>query len=130
MGMSRKKKLESQPRQHASFVFPISTFCLIQLYWIYFTNSCTSKKDKVVKLQLFYYYINLRCFCLFLLPLGVWEGLRLVIVALPELFSHLLWIYFTDGVITYLPEMYVATCGYRGIPCKIDFCFISVDVVC
>ena len=24
------------------------------------------------------------CFCLFPLPLGVWEGLRLVIVALPD----------------------------------------------
>ena len=28
-------------------------------------------------------------FCLFLLPFGVWEGLRLVIVALPGLFSYL-----------------------------------------
>ena len=28
-------------------------------------------------------------FCLFLRPLGVWEGLRFVIVALPGLFSHL-----------------------------------------
>ena len=28
-------------------------------------------------------------FCLFLLPLGVWEGLRFVIVALPGLFSNL-----------------------------------------
>ena len=28
-------------------------------------------------------------FCLFLLPLGVWEGLRFVIVALPGLFSYL-----------------------------------------
>ena len=28
-------------------------------------------------------------FCLFPLPLGVWEGLRLVIVALPGLFSYL-----------------------------------------
>ena len=27
-------------------------------------------------------------FCLFLLPLGVWEGLRFVIVALPGLFSY------------------------------------------
>ena len=26
--------------------------------------------------------------CLFALPLGVWEGLRFVIVALPGLFSH------------------------------------------
>ena len=28
-------------------------------------------------------------FCLFPLPLGVWEGLRLVIVAFPRLFSYL-----------------------------------------
>ena len=28
-------------------------------------------------------------FCLFLLPLGFWEGLRLVIVALPGLFYYL-----------------------------------------
>ena len=28
-------------------------------------------------------------FCLFPLPLGVWEGLRLTILVLPELFSHL-----------------------------------------
>ena len=28
-------------------------------------------------------------FCLFLLPLGVWDGLWFVIVALPGLFSHL-----------------------------------------
>ena len=28
-------------------------------------------------------------FCLFPLPLGVWDGLRLVIVALPGLFSYL-----------------------------------------
>ena len=27
-------------------------------------------------------------FCLFLLPLGVWEGLRLMIVALPGLLSY------------------------------------------
>ena len=30
-------------------------------------------------------------FCLFPLPLGVWEGLRLMIVALPGLFSYLFW---------------------------------------
>ena len=28
------------------------------------------------------------CICRFLLPLGVWEGLRFVIVALPGLFSY------------------------------------------
>ena len=29
--------------------------------------------------------------CLFPLPLGVWEGLRFVILALPGLFSYLFW---------------------------------------
>ena len=32
-------------------------------------------------------------FCLFPLPLGVWEGLRYVIVGLPGLFSYLYFIY-------------------------------------
>ena len=32
---------------------------------------------------------SLVCFCLFPLPFGVWEGLRLVIVALPGLLSYL-----------------------------------------
>ena len=31
--------------------------------------------------------------CRFALPLGVWEGLRFVIVALPGLFSHLFFIF-------------------------------------
>ena len=30
--------------------------------------------------------------CRFPLPLGVWEGLRFVIVALPGLFSYLFWL--------------------------------------
>ena len=36
-------------------------------------------------------------FCLFPLPLGVWEGLRLVIVALSGLFSYLLFAVGNDG---------------------------------
>ena len=42
-------------------------------------------------LVLFLRLIDLRLFwfCLFSLPLGVWEGLRFVIVALPGLFSYL-----------------------------------------
>ena len=33
-------------------------------------------------------------FCLFPLPLGVWEGLRFVIVALPGFFSYLFFFFF------------------------------------
>ena len=36
-----------------------------------------------------FFRFALVCFCLFPLPLGVWEGLRFVIVALPGLFSYL-----------------------------------------
>ena len=43
--------------------------------------------------------------CRFPLPLGVWEGLRFVIVALPGLFSYL----FLD--------------------CHLDFCFVSSDCI-
>ena len=38
-------------------------------------------------------------FCLFHLPLGVWEGLRFVIVALPGLFSYL---FFNGHLLYYL----------------------------
>ena len=36
------------------------------------------------------------CICRFPLPLGVWEGLRFVIVALPELFSYLFFFFLTN----------------------------------
>ena len=39
------------------------------------------------------FYVALVCFCLFPLPLRVWDGLRLVIVALPGLFSDLVLIF-------------------------------------
>ena len=35
--------------------------------------------------------------CRFALPLGVWEGLRFVIVALPGLFSYLFFLIFLSG---------------------------------
>ena len=38
-------------------------------------------------------------FCLFPLPLGVWEGLRLVIVALPGLYSYFFFIPFNNAFI-------------------------------
>ena len=37
-------------------------------------------------------------FCLFPLPLGAWEGLRFLIVALPGLFSYLFLVYHFLGV--------------------------------
>ena len=36
-------------------------------------------------------------FCLFPLPLGVWEGLRFVMLALPELFSYLFFLNYNNN---------------------------------
>ena len=56
-----------------------------------FSIAITSLGEERVILSAFRTFVRfaLVWFCLFPLPLGVWEGMRLVIVALPGLFSHL-----------------------------------------
>ena len=51
----------------------------------------TSLGEEIANLNAFRTFVRfaLVWFCLFPLPLGVWEGLRLVILALPGLFSCL-----------------------------------------
>ena len=57
-----------------------------------FSIAITSLGEERANLSVFRTVIRfaLVWFCLFLLPLGVWEGLWFVIVALPGLFSYLL----------------------------------------
>ena len=52
----------------------------------------TSLREVRVNLSVFRTFVRfaLVWFCLFPLPLGVWEGLWLVIVAIPGLIYHLL----------------------------------------
>ena len=56
-----------------------------------FSIAITSLGEERVNLSAFRTFVRfaLVWFCLFPLPLGVWEGLRFVIVALPGLFSYL-----------------------------------------
>ena len=58
-----------------------------------FSIAITSLGRERANLSAFVRLLDLRLyrfwFCLFPLPLGVWEGLRFVIVALPGLFSYL-----------------------------------------
>ena len=56
-----------------------------------FSIPITSLGEEKAKLSAFSAFVRFAFvwFCQFPLPLGVWEGLRLVIVALPELFSYL-----------------------------------------
>ena len=57
-----------------------------------FSIAITSLEEERASLGTFRTFVRfaLVWFCLFPLPLGVWEGLRFEIVALPGLFSYLI----------------------------------------
>ena len=67
------------------FILP----CVILFFVLFspFSIAITSLGEKIDNLGAFRF--ALVWFCLFLLPLGVWEGLWFVIVALPGLFYYL-----------------------------------------
>ena len=55
----------------------------------------TSLREEGAKISAFRTFVRLVLvwICRFLLPLGVWKGLRFVIVALPGLFSYLFFVH-------------------------------------
>ena len=55
-----------------------------------FSIAITSLGKERANLSVFRTFVRLALvwFCLFPLPLGVWEGLRFVVVALPGVFSY------------------------------------------
>ena len=70
--------------------------CLILCYFVLVFNSpfiiaITSLGEERANLSAFRTFVRfvLVWICRFPLPLGIWEGLRFVIVALPGLFSYL-----------------------------------------
>ena len=84
-------------------------FCLTLCYFVLvfispFSIAITSLGEERANLSAFrtFFRFVLVWFCLFPLPLGVWEGLRFVVVALPGLFSYLLfymYIYITGRIV-------------------------------
>ena len=62
-----------------------------------FSIAITSFGEERANLSAFRTFVRfvLVWICRFPLPLGVWEGLRFVIVALPGLFSYLFFFFFT-----------------------------------
>ena len=66
-------------------------FCSVLVFFSPFSIVISSLWEERAILSAFrtFVWFALFWFCLFPLPLGVWEGLRLVIVALPGLFSYL-----------------------------------------
>ena len=76
------------------FVVCISVCHFVLVFFSPFSIEITSLGEERANLSAFRMFVQfvLVWICRFPLPLGVWEGLRLVIVALPGLFSYLcLW---------------------------------------
>ena len=71
------------------YVFPCVIFVLV--FFSPFSIAITSLGEERANLSAFRTFVRfvLAWTCRFPLPLGVWEGLRFVIVALPGLFSYL-----------------------------------------
>ena len=70
------------------YVFPCH---FVLVFFSPFNIAITSLGEERANLSAFRTFVRfvLVCICRFPLPLGVWEGLRCVIVALPGLFSYL-----------------------------------------
>ena len=68
------------------------TMChFVLVFFNPFSIAITSLGEERANLSAFRMFNRFVLACRFPLPLDVWEGLRFVIVALPGLFSYLLW---------------------------------------
>ena len=92
------------------FVVCLSMCHFVLVFFSPFSIAITSLGEERANLSAFRTFVRfvLVWICRFPLPLGVWERLRFVIVALPGLFSYL----------------FVSVCS--GFHC--NFCFISLHV--
>ena len=73
------------------FIVCVTLCYFVILFFSPFSIAITLLGEKRANLRAFRTFVRflLVWFCLFPLPLGVWEGLRFVIVAHPGLFSYL-----------------------------------------
>ena len=81
------------------FVVCLSLCYFVLVFFRPFSIAITSLGEERANLSAFRTLVRfaLVWFCLFPLPLGVWEGLRFVIVALPELISYPFFYYIKVG---------------------------------
>ena len=72
------------------FVLCLASSYLVLVFFSPLSIAITSLWEERASLGVFCTFVRftLVWFCLFSLPLGVWEGLRFVIVAIPGLFSY------------------------------------------
>ena len=72
------------------FVLCLTLCCFVLVFFSPFSIAITSLGEERANPSAFHTFVQFALvgFCLFPFPLGVWEGLRFVIVALPGLFSY------------------------------------------
>ena len=70
------------------FVLRLTLCYFVLVFFSPFSIPITSLGDERANLSAFRTFVRFVWFCWFPLPLGAWEGLRFVIVALPGLFSY------------------------------------------
>ena len=80
------------------FVLCLTLCYFVLMFFSPFSIAITSLGEERANLSAFPTFVQfaLVWFCLFPLPLVVWEGLRFVIVALPGLFSYPFFFFFCD----------------------------------
>ena len=73
------------------FVLCLTLYHFVLVFFSPFSTAITSRGEERANLSAFRTFVRfvLGWICLLPLPLGVWKGLRFVIVALPGLFSSL-----------------------------------------
>ena len=73
------------------FYFALCYFVIVGCFFSPFSIAITSLGEERSNLSAYRTFVRLALvwFCLFPLPLGAWEGLQLVTVILPVLFSYL-----------------------------------------
>ena len=76
------------------FVLYLALFYFVLVLFSPFSIAITSLGKEKANLSVFCTFVRFALvrFCLFSLPLGFWDGLQCVIVALPGLFSYLFFI--------------------------------------
>ena len=77
------------------FVVCLTLCHFVLVFFSHFSIAITSLGEERANLSTFRTFVRfmLVWICRFPLPLGVWEGLRFVIVALPGLFSYLFFLF-------------------------------------
>ena len=112
------------------FVVCLTLCYFVLVFFSPFSIAISSLGEERANLSAFRTFVQfvLVWFCWFPLPLGVWEGLRFVIVALPDFFSYLFFTHYVFDLIS--PTEVLTLCHRRKfgkITHVLTYLFVATD---